>query len=125
MIDLTRGITRSTLMWRTGGSPQTAISSQLSSRTLGIIGYGNIGRHLAMLARAMGMRVLVNDPYVQVDPEAGVEQVSFDDLLTTADIVVPLVVATPATSEPHRRRGAGKDETQRISDQRFAWGSGR
>ena len=71
MIDLTRGITRSTLMWRAGGSPRTAISSQLSSRILGIIGYGNIGRHLAMLARAMGMRVLVNDPYVQVDPESG------------------------------------------------------
>ena len=98
MIDLTRGITRSTLMWRTGGSPETALSSQLSSRILGIIGYGNIGRHLAMLARAMGMRVLVNDPYVQVDPEAGVEQVSFDDLLKTADIVVPLVAATPSTT---------------------------
>jgi len=97
MIDLTRGITRSTLMWRTGGSPETALSSQLTSRILGIIGYGNIGRQLAMLARAMGMRVLVNDPYVQVDPETGLEQVSFDDLLKTADIVVPLVAATPST----------------------------
>ena len=98
MIDLTRGITRSTLMSRAGESPQTAISSQLSSRVLGIIGYGHIGRHVTTLARAMGMRVLVNDPYVRVDSEAGVEQVSFDHLLRTADIVVPLAVATPETA---------------------------
>lgn len=97
MIDLTRGITRSTLMSRAGESPQTTISSQLSSRVLGIIGYGHIGRHVATLARAMGMRVLVNDPYVRVDADAGVEQVSFDHLLGTADFVVPLAVATPET----------------------------
>lgn len=97
MIDLTRGITRSTLAWRSGGFPDTAISSQLSSRILGIIGYGTIGRHLAKLAHAMGMRVLVHDPYVRVEPESGLEQVAFNHLLETADIVVPLAVATPET----------------------------
>ena len=98
MIDLTRGITRSTLEWRAGGHPPTTLSSQLSSRTLGIIGYGYIGRRLATLTRAMGMRVLVNDPYVRIGPDAGLEQVAFDHLLATADIVVPLAVATPETA---------------------------
>jgi D-3-phosphoglycerate dehydrogenase len=98
MIDLTRGITRSSLLWRAGGSPQTVVSSQLSSRTLGIIGYGHIGRHVAAMASAFGMRILVSDPYVRVEPGSGVEQVAFEDLLAMADIVVPLAVATPETA---------------------------
>jgi D-3-phosphoglycerate dehydrogenase len=97
MIDISRGITRSTLEWRSGGAPSTVISSQLSSRTLGIIGYGYVARHLVSLVRATGMRILVTDPYVQASPEAGVEQVSFEELLATADFVLPLAVATPET----------------------------
>jgi D-3-phosphoglycerate dehydrogenase len=46
----------------------------------------------------MGMRVLVNDPYVRVEADSGVEQVDFGYLLATADIVVPLAVATPETA---------------------------
>ena len=97
MIDISRGITRSTLEWRSGGAPPTMMSSQLSSRTLGIIGYGHIARHLVSLVRAAGMRVLITDPYVQASPEDGVEQVSFEELLATADFVVPLAVATAET----------------------------
>jgi D-3-phosphoglycerate dehydrogenase / 2-oxoglutarate reductase len=97
MIDISRGITRSTVEWRSGGSPRTTMSSQLSSMTLGIIGYGHIARHLVLLVRATGMRILVTDPYVQVPPGEGVEQVSFDELLATADFVAPLAVATPKT----------------------------
>jgi D-3-phosphoglycerate dehydrogenase / 2-oxoglutarate reductase len=36
----------------------------LNGATLGIVGYGRIGRELADLARALGMRVLAHDPYV-------------------------------------------------------------
>lgn len=98
MIDLSRGITRSTLLWRAGGDPRPELSSQLSSHTLGIIGYGHIGRHLAKLVSAIGMRVLVNDPYIRIEGEPGLEQVSLDRLLEAADFVVPLAVATPETA---------------------------
>jgi D-3-phosphoglycerate dehydrogenase len=47
---------------------------------------------VARIARALGMRVLVNDPYVK-----DVEQVSLDVLLSQADYVVPLAVATEET----------------------------
>jgi D-3-phosphoglycerate dehydrogenase len=98
MIDLSRGITRSTLLWRAGGDPRPHVSSQLSGQVLGIIGYGHIGRHLAKLAKAIGMRVLVNDPYVQFLGEQGLDQVQFERLLEAADFVVPLAVATPETT---------------------------
>lgn len=98
MIDLSRGITAFANRYRAGESPRTIISVQLAGRAIGIIGYGHIGRHLAMLATAIGMRVLVYDPYVRLDGEADREQVSLEELLATADFVVPLAVATPETA---------------------------
>jgi D-3-phosphoglycerate dehydrogenase len=98
MIDLHRGITAFSEMWRKGGAPRIFLSAQLSSRTLGIIGYGHIGRHLARLVEPFAMRVLVHDPYVKIEPGGPVGQVSMDDLLASSDFVVPLAVATPETA---------------------------
>jgi phosphoglycerate dehydrogenase-like enzyme len=64
---------------------------RLRTRTLGVVGYGHIGRNVAAKARALGMRVLVHDPYV------GEESVSLEDLLHDSDFVslhVPLSDAT-------------------------------
>jgi D-3-phosphoglycerate dehydrogenase len=97
MIDLSRGITRATNLWRAGTPPRTALSTQLARHTVGIIGYGVIGRHLAGLARAIGMRVLVADPYVSSIAEQGIELVSKADLLAQSEYVVPLAPATPET----------------------------
>jgi len=98
MLDICRGITTSTVEWRSGRAPRTTMSSQLSSWILGIIGYGYIARHLTALVRPIGMRVLVTDPYVRAPPEVGIEQVTLEELLAIADFVVPLVVATPETA---------------------------
>lgn len=97
MIDLTRGITASTLAWRNGAAPQTALSCQLMGRTIGIVGYGHIGRRLAAVAATLGINRLVYDPYVTVPAEDGLRQVSLAELLAEADFVVPLAVATPET----------------------------
>ena len=43
----------------------------LEGATIGIVGYGRIGRRVAHLARAFGMTVLAFDPYVEDDPDAG------------------------------------------------------
>ena len=69
---------------------------QLEGSTVGIIGYGVIGRTLAPLAKALGMRVLVTDPYQRVEDE-DIEQVSFEALLAESDFVVCLAVATEET----------------------------
>ncbi len=63
---------------------------ELNEMTVGVIGYGNIGTKVVKLLRAFGCRILVNDPYVQLDPEDlshGVELVSFEGLLADSDVV--------------------------------------
>ena len=92
MVDLARGITRSAMEYRAGRAPQAAMGRELKGSTLGVIGYGAIGKEVVRLGKALGMRVLVNDPYVK-----GIEQVSFDELLKESDFVVPLAVASAET----------------------------
>ena len=92
MIDLSRGITRSTMEYKSGRVPGARTGKELKGSTLGIIGCGAIGREVVRIARALGMRVLINDPYVK-----DVEQTPFDELLGESDYVVPLAVATPET----------------------------
>lgn len=63
---------------------------ELSEMTVGVIGYGNIGTIVVRLLRAFGCRILVNDPYVQLDPAdaaAGVEMASFETVLAEADVL--------------------------------------
>jgi D-3-phosphoglycerate dehydrogenase / 2-oxoglutarate reductase len=92
MVDLSRGITRSTIEYRGGRVPNATMGKELRGSTLGVIGYGAIGREVVRVARALGMRVLINDPYVK-----DAEQTACDDLLRQSDYVVPLAVATPET----------------------------
>ena len=92
LVDLSRGITRSTLEYRAGRVPQAAMGRELKDSTLGVIGHGAIGREVARIGRALGMRVLVNDPYVK-----DIEQTPLDSLLEESDFVVPLAVATEET----------------------------
>ena len=65
---------------------------ELKGSTLGVIGYGQIGREVVRVARALGMNVLVNDPYA-----ADVTSVPVGRLLAESDYVVPLATATAET----------------------------
>ncbi len=59
--------------------------SELAGKTVGIVGYGAIGRRVADIAKAFGMAVLVYTRRPCGDPT--VEQVALDDLLARADVV--------------------------------------
>jgi D-3-phosphoglycerate dehydrogenase len=61
----------------------------LRGRTLGLVGMSEIGRRVAALGRAFGMRVLGSDPGLDAEEMArrGAEAVSFDELLRQSDIV--------------------------------------
>ena len=96
MLDLARDVTASTMEFKTGQMPPSNMGRQLNGSTAGIIGYGAIGSYLAQKLKALGMRVLVNDPYVDCTDE-DIEQVGLDTLLKQSDFVLPLAVATEET----------------------------
>jgi D-3-phosphoglycerate dehydrogenase len=93
MIALARGIGDSVHAFRTGAQPAVRMGSELRGATLGVIGYGAIGRRLCEIAQALGMRVLVADPFADVPPPF--TKLSLEQLLPQADHVVCLAPAVP------------------------------
>jgi len=72
---------------------------ELKGRTLGLVGFGQIGRRVAAIANAFGARVVAADPVQSADAirAQGAEPLSLDDLLAAADIVSLHAPAIPAT----------------------------
>jgi D-3-phosphoglycerate dehydrogenase len=95
LLDVARNISASTADYAAGRTPAQRPGRQLQGRAAGIIGYGAIGSHLATLLAAIGMRVLVHDPFVARLDVDGVRFVGLDELLRAADAVFPLVPGSP------------------------------
>jgi D-3-phosphoglycerate dehydrogenase len=96
MIDLGRHITYAAKVYHAGKVPEAKMGRELKGSTLGIIGYGQIARTLTPIAHALGMSVLIHDPYATITSDDGVST-SFTSLLAQSDFVVPLAVATQET----------------------------
>lgn len=96
MVDLSRGVSRASADYHAGRKPKIIMGRQLAGSRIGIIGYGSIGRYLAGIAKALGMEILVADPFATVN-EPGVAHVPLDDLLARSDFVVCLAVANEKT----------------------------
>ena len=96
LVDLSRGISRASADYHSGRMPEIVMGRQLAGSHLGIIGYGSIGRYLAEIAKAMGMEILVADPYATVSAQ-GITHVPLEKLLERSDYVVCLAVANAAT----------------------------
>ena len=79
-------------------SPESV--ARLSRWTLGLVGFGRIGRHVARKAQAFGLQVVAHDPYAnrEVAAAAGVTLVELDELLRRAR------TACPCTSRSRPRR---------------------
>ena len=100
---LLRGAFASSAAVAGGQWPRAALGNgrETAGQTLGIIGFGTIGRTTARLARGLGMRVIAHDAMLQRDApvfaQAGVEAVSLDELVRNADAItlhVPLLDTT-------------------------------
>nr|WP_264185820.1 NAD(P)-dependent oxidoreductase [Roseicella aerolata] len=96
MVDLARGVSEAAAAYHRGEVPPARMGRQLAGSTLGIIGYGAIGRYLAPLGLALGMRVLVADPHAAPE-DARLVHVPLERLLAESDVVVCLAVATAET----------------------------
>lgn len=87
--------------WQVGVPAQYGILPQveLCGKTFGIWGYGDIGKQVARIAAAFGMRVLVCTRTVRPEYATdGVEFVDFDTLLAQSDVLSLHCPATPETA---------------------------
>lgn len=100
---LLRGAYGSTDEVATGRWPRAALSNgrEIGGKTLGIVGFGDIGRLVARLARGLGMSVIGHDALLPTGAavwrEEEVRPVALDTLLAAADVVtlhVPLLDST-------------------------------
>ena len=73
---------------------------RIRGKVLGLVGFGNIPRQVAVKAHGFGMEVQASDPYVDADTFAshGVRGVDLDELLSTSDYIS---VHAPLTEETH------------------------
>jgi D-3-phosphoglycerate dehydrogenase / 2-oxoglutarate reductase len=75
---------------------------ELSEMTVGLIGYGEVGRRVVKYLKAFGCRILVSDPYVQLSAEDlrdGVIQSSLETVLAEADVISLHPRVTPETTK--------------------------
>jgi phosphoglycerate dehydrogenase-like enzyme len=100
ILHLVKRLGRFTELVRDGGwaTREELTLADLDGATLGIVGYGRIGRRLAEIATVLGMRVLAHDPYADrdsVDPP--VTLTDLPDLMASADVIslhAPLTAET-------------------------------
>lgn len=96
LVDLSRGVSRAATAYHQGRKPEIKVGRQLAGSTVGIIGYGRISRELAPVLAAIGMTVLVSDPYAQVDDRRFLK-LPLEQLLGRADYVICLAIANEET----------------------------
>jgi len=90
MLALARQIPQATASLREGKwEKKKFMGVEIAAKTLGILGLGHIGRIVAAKARALDMKVIVNDPYITAEAaeKLHVELVSFEELLSKADFI--------------------------------------
>ncbi|MGX6973000.1 NAD(P)-dependent oxidoreductase [Vagococcus lutrae] len=62
---------------------------RIEEMTLGIVGFGKIGKQVGKRAKALGMRVIAHDPFIndEIFSQQGVKQVSKEELVMTSDVI--------------------------------------
>jgi len=72
---------------------------ELAGKTFGVLGLGNIGRHVVRRGVGLDMQVIAHDPYLpaEIAAKLGAEFVSFDDLVRRSDFLSIHVPLAPQT----------------------------
>jgi D-3-phosphoglycerate dehydrogenase len=99
LVSLARHVPQATASMKAGKWDKNAFTGmELSNRTLGVIGLGNIGRVVAQIAQGIGMRVVAYDPHLpeEIASKLDIELLPLDELFARADA---LTVHVPKTKE--------------------------
>lgn len=98
LMAVARGFARQD-QWVRQGKWERVSTPRVMGRTLGLVGLGRIGQAVATRAVGLGMKVIVYDPYANMDfvDQWGIELVDLDELLSSADYVSLHCPATPET----------------------------
>ncbi|MEO6392758.1 MAG: phosphoglycerate dehydrogenase [Pyrinomonadaceae bacterium] len=99
LVSLARNVPQANLSVKTGEwERKRFIGAELSSKTLGIIGLGRIGRAVAARARGFGMKIVGHDPFIAPEQarELDIETATLDEVYARADF---LTIHTPMTTE--------------------------
>lgn len=104
MFALARHIVQATVSMRAGQWEKKKFEGrEISGKTLGIVGYGRIGKEVAYRAQALGMKTLVYDPHFSNLDEG--QEATLDELLAIADYIT---FHLPHTNETHNMIGAAQ-----------------
>lgn len=105
LLELTNHVALHSADAKAGGWPRSAdycyqLSPQieLAGKTIGLVGFGQIGQAVARIARSLGMRVLAHRRQTSSPPPAGVEYVALDRLFRDSDVVSLHCPLSPATA---------------------------
>jgi len=110
---LLRGVSQKSMQMHRGSWQKTAKSSyEVRGKTLGVVGYGNIGSQLGVLAEGLGMQVIFHDVVKKLNLGNARQVDSLGTLLASADVVSLHVPATPAT-----RNMIGAGELDRMKSE--------
>ncbi|OKH31883.1 phosphoglycerate dehydrogenase [[Phormidium ambiguum] IAM M-71] len=76
------------------------VGAEVYKKTLGIVGLGKIGSHVAAVAKAMGMKLLAFDPFISTEraEQIGCRLVDMDLLLRESDYITLHIPKTPETT---------------------------
>lgn len=86
------------------------IGAEVYKKTLGVVGLGKIGSHVATVARAMGMRLLAYDPFISADraDQLGCRLVDLELLFSEADYITLHIPKTKETTHLINSETLGK-----------------
>jgi phosphoglycerate dehydrogenase-like enzyme len=99
VLALVKRIPQADKAMRTGGWQETVITEALSGKTLGVLGLGRLGKHVARYGQAFGMNVIAWSPHLTDEraAEVSVRRVSKEALFAESDVVSVHLVSNAST----------------------------
>ena len=71
---------------------------EISGKNLGIVGYGELGHHVALAAKALGLNILISERQSVSEPEVRSERCTFNDVLEQSDYLSLHCPLSPETA---------------------------